>query len=957
MPAVLTHKSIMLLARERVANIRDVLRVKVNTGATVTDLEHRLLHLARKAHELMSESTLGLPTIEPPSGPPYATPLGAGVSRFAVMGSMGPDIPAFAAALQNGQQWVFDLIHKGNPDPDRERVVARTTDLALEIWRQAKTRIDASALDAAKKAAARAAVQGYVLGHLCHVAGDVLSHPYINDIEWHVSTASRRKFTHGGGEAEIDAVVARQVLQRGSTREGQRWNVWWPELEEVPAALFDAYDAAVDRIHQARTNRPAGFGGFEERLKALDPPALSVDFLKDGYQLYRGGIVSIAYGWGYASWWAALTPLILPAIAMFPLVAAMPRGRKLLGADFREAGEREWFEVLMLPLATTALIPVVYGSWQTALTRFGVEALSWTGVSAALTTLAAGVTFFATLGVNDLPAWFRWGVLFAVPVAFGLFFLFKAIADAGHRKFAISLIHSLPLLAFLLFMFIVLLALLFSQGTDLTPIPYGFLAGLVVVGLLVAWFVLPKTARDASIPEDVKPFPADLATLVRLFDDGTLHHDAAVLAPTLADRFYPSGTRKLLKLWYEGDGKLQVRSRRLALEFSFDDEPVAPGQVVPSPITPMTAVEYADFLNRTVKDQNGVTGKLRAAVVHPNEIQHDLPPGATFADEADTADVDNDSLKGSEAVQRARLAERWTPLATSQEDADYFLHHAPKPQQAVRFGTRGPLPFDPRETGPVEGLGKVSSTGTDVIGDATRFGAFFVPGDRIRAAGQERVVTLVAPDQEKLVVDAAFVPPLDGAEYQRLATALELRDRFDYVTNPFTGVLGGDKIMDLAADLGALLCLGATAHLVDEGDLTVPALVGKQDPGGAAIDAKLGKVAQVFRNWSLDRRRVNEWRMLVTGGAVSEKGDAPDGYDAAMPAPRDPAWRNLVPEGEPVLRRLGFVPLLRGWLDAVGGRNANAVDPTVPAGDGTSNRDLSRALAHLFDMPDPVVVA
>lgn len=957
MPAVLTHKSIMLLARERVANIRDLLLVKVNKGATVTDLEHRLLHLAKQTHDLMSDNSVTDPVIEPPSGSVYVTPLGKGVSRFAVMGSMGPDIPAFSAALKPGQQWVFDLIHKGNPDADRERVVARTTDLALEIWRLARLRIDAGTASDAKKEQARKAVRAYVLGHLCHIAGDVLSHPFINDLEWHLSTASRKKFTHAGGEGVIDAEVARQVLLRKSTREGQDWSVWWPELQEVPAELFAAYDAAIDGIYQARKDRPVGFGGFEEELKEQEPPALDAAFIRDGYHLYRGGIVSIAYGYGYGKWWLALTPLIVPFITMFPLVAALPRGRKLFGDEFHDADERAWFEVLMLPIATTALIPLVYGIWQAALTRHGVEGLVWTGIGSAITTFVSAVVFFATLAVDKLPAWFRWGVLFGVPVALGLFFLFKAIADLKHRKFAVSLIHALPLLAFLAFMLVVLLALGFSQGSDLTPFTYAIVAGLAVIGLIVAWFVLPKQARDASIAENPAPFPADQARLVRLFDDATLHHDAAKATPDLADRFYPSGARKLLKLWFEGAGELFIRSRRLVLEFAFDGAAKVPDQVVPAPIAPMTALEYADFLTRTVKDKDGVVGNLKAAVVFLNEIRHDLPAGATFADEADKQGVDADVRLGSEALQRERLAEKYSRLKRSQDDADYFLQHAPKAQQAVRFGRRGPVPFDARETGPVEGLGKVTSVGTDITGQDTRFAAFFIPGDRIESADHQlRVVTRVV-DDANLVIDAPFAPALDQSEYRRVASELEVRESFDYVSSPARGVVGGDAIMDLAADLGALLCMGAASHLLPEKDLTVPTLTGRKTPAGAAIDAKLGKVAQVFRNWSLDRRRVNEWRMLVAGNALSEKGGAADGYDAAMPQPRDPSWRNQVPAGEPVVRQKGFVPLLRAWLAMASQTTQSAIDPSAADSDGVSNRELSLAMAHLFDMPEPVVVA
>ena len=60
--------------------------------------------------------------------------------------------------------------------------------------------------------------------------------------------------------------------------------------------------------------------------------------------------------------------------------------------------------------------------------------------------------------------------------------------------------------------------------------------------------------------------------------------------------------------------------------------------------------------------------------------------------------------------------------------------------------------------------------------------------------------------------------------------------------------------------------------------------------------AEPDKVYQVFRNWNLDRRRVNEWRMLVAGGAVSEKDGHPEKWDPAMLKPPDPdTWTTRMP--------------------------------------------------------------
>src|SRR5690349_21245853 len=121
MPAVLTHKTIMLMARDRLLAIFRTLDRKLNTaGAAKSDLEHRIRYLADKAQRYMTDNTLANRGVLFPSGARYPTPLGENVSPFAVMGSMGPDITAFSAMLARGQGWVFDTIHKGNPDQNKE---------------------------------------------------------------------------------------------------------------------------------------------------------------------------------------------------------------------------------------------------------------------------------------------------------------------------------------------------------------------------------------------------------------------------------------------------------------------------------------------------------------------------------------------------------------------------------------------------------------------------------------------------------------------------------------------------------------------------------------------------------------------------------------------------------------------------------------------------------------------
>ncbi|MCX6627403.1 MAG: hypothetical protein NTW28_07220, partial [Candidatus Solibacter sp.] len=161
---------------------------------------------------------------------------------------------------------------------------------------------------------------------------------------------------------------------------------------------------------------------------------------------------------------------------------------------------------------------------------------------------------------------------------------------------------------------------------------------------------------------------------------------------------------------------------------------------------------------------------------------------------------------------------------------------------------------------------------------------------------------------------------------------------YPYVYDPLA--VEDQSVMGYAADFAALLCMGAVTHL---------------DSAMAEPD----KVYQVFRNWSLDRRRVNEWRMLVAGGAVSEKAGHPEKWDSTMLKPPDPAaWSARMPadraaDGERAALSLGWVPLLRAWLDVAHTPGVSAITPDPLYPGAPDNIALSRGLAYLLDLPEP----
>ena len=872
MPAVLTHKSIMLLARKRVQEIGEALEAKrLAAAAPLTNLEERLEYLAKQAFFYMS--THPSPKTSFPLAP-FSRPFGKDVSMFAVMGCMGPDIPAFSEALRPGQAWVFDNVHKGYPDDNREAVVADTCDFIFEFWRQASKAITAEVKDPSIQLQRLNFMRAYVLGHLCHMAADVLSHPFINAIEWRTATAAQSKLSHADGEASHDALVARKIFLRKSTRAGEEWDAWWPELDEVPSQFFAAYSAAMDATYDALRNRRNGLKDFEVKLAAMDPPQPVPDFFKDGYSLYRNGIVGLVYHNTQFNWLILLSG-VWGSIAAAPVLATIffPTIRGFFGERREDGSDQDFKGLVSLGFAMGSFVALGYSIFAFLLTRRGVLGQSVYGIlgNAVVSALGLGVIVALAKGASSENTSFYSLFLVVIStvvfVQLVLFLVYNKKTGSGRRSklaLAMSVLVLVPAIGTLLAAGAFFLLRLIPGLSDRLVFFLGAVLWLLGLGALGLW-VVAKKVRDAQIRESPKAV-AERRHFVRLFDDTTLYRDLIdprIKGTGLAKQFFPAGRRELLKIWWEGPGPLFVRVDRYRLVFSFVNNSTAQDQVVQAPIAPMHLFEFINELNRLVKGPGGEVEKLKAQFVNAGDLDYELPPGATFADHGDAKSDEEEREKAAKEFQRIGN----TP------DTAYILEHAPKPAQSVHFGAKGP-----------------------------------VNADGLKA------------DQIQKIADT---------------------DGYPYVFDPTSD--DDQSVMGFAGDLGALLCMGAVTHL---------------ETGVAEAD----KVYQVFRNWSFDRRRVNEWRMLVAGGAVSEKAGHSDKWDSAMLKPPDPAtWINRLPvdiarQAEQTALSMGWVPLLRAFVDMSRQPNASALSPDRLRPEYPGNIAISRAMAFLFDLPEPAAV-
>lgn len=887
MPAVATHTAIMLLARARLKDLSAVLDARIRAypaNQRPLVLERRLLDLANQAIAAFAADPLA------PQDVLGGAALGAGVSKLAVMGAMGPDIPAFSNLLQPGQAWLFDTVHKASPDSDREFVIAHTTDLAFEIWAKALPRIRAEVAQD-KQDVTLQRVRAYVLGHLCHLAGDIVSHPFIADIEWHLGTDAREKLSHADGEGSHDAAAAQRVFGRGGLRDGPDWEGAWPKPgDEVPDQLFAAYTEALETVLSAQSNRPKGLADFERILQSLEPPVLDDGFIKDGYETLKSGIIRHVYDRGAPGWALLLTPAMLPIIGLPFLALALP-GLRFLPLNSNEADtERQVFEMIAHAIYPATLSGVIYQSISMSVSMRGEKPRQVLSLVSLIVHLIPAVLFYVESGRQAWPPEVRWTLLFALPLAIQGIFMGFTIADLRretegsklHKRRAVTTllpplftIGMLVVWAVFLLVFVGFLAITatisgiaeLASDDGFNPVAPAFWIAAVawfVLGI-VLWVWASFKLRDIKLPETPDLFAAQKRHVVRLFDEETLYLDPIAPNP----RVFPSGRRALARLWWTGEGTMSIRSDRFGLVFRLNHGGAdRPDQVVPAPVAPMTLAEYLAFLAATIQDHAGATGSLQARALQPAE-DYELPPGAVFAAHGDGGGTEEEVRDG---------AARLIALGTADDDAAHVLQHAPKVWQSIRFGPLAPV-----------------------------------------------ARTLLDREGEQTGIEAA-----NGYAYVHDHDAAQGRGRID-----------SDSLMSLAGDLGALLCLGAMPHL-----------------GGPDNE----RIFQVFRNWSLDRRRVNEWRMLIAGRAWSEK-TGPDRYDAAMPqgahGPADQAaWRAPIGaaaagEAESTALAQGWVPAFRKWLDVM---REPAQDPNAAAAfrpDDPTNRALSRAVAWLLDLPEP----
>jgi hypothetical protein len=799
----LTYHAVAALTRDRLHSIESRLQAKINAGTNITDLERQVHFLAWAAGQAMS---FGPHLPNETSLPPFARRL----SKQTVFGSVGLTVPRFGGLYAPGQRWLFDTLHAGTPDPNRQRVLARSTDLLLAIARRGTELINQS--NVPNKPDELNKLRAYLLGHASHIAADFVIAPFLNAAAWQLGDSTHSRLSTDQIMAAIDTAAAQLFRRDGSppsvAASGDLYKGWWLDPSDLPAKFFDAYRDAIEANYGPgarpvlRPTSPAGPSltpqvshAFFQQFQSNTPPDLSVDLLKDAYDAFRS-VMETQHVWTFGDWLAGTALIFLPPLVAYPLIVAMPHTRALFKDNATVDGhpvdsELGWFGLVMAPLATSSLAPLVLSMYFAATTYRGVEAESVLGWVTGGIDLISSIVFLATINDPSAPL-ARWLLLFVLPILgllfHALYVLGRGKGDPRHRQLAMSSL--LPLLIVGIY---VLFHLAVHQSQDLGMNGWlkdsggqpegwgsaGFIGGWVMwaVLLLGAWLATAAILRAAQ-PSDpaTDEFVTRTKHFLRMFPQVSLLFDANLAAdptaesrrPSLATHYFPTDQRPLLKIWWEGGGDLFFRSDRAALTFSTSADGSANQQTVLAPAAPMTASQFATFLTAAVKEGDAFSSKLKAELVDPSDFDYVLPPGNVFADAGDdrATIADHDTA----AAQFARLA--------TTRDAATVLYHAPRAHVAGFMGTNGPVRVDDDRRVAVRGDGQATFNAVTVTGTATRFSTFFEPGDIIATVGvaggdQSRLVVSIA-DDTTLTVNQPFTVPAGLQNYQRSASSRDI---------------------------------------------------------------------------------------------------------------------------------------------------------------------------------------
>jgi len=557
---LLLSMSTAVLAHRRLETVTAALGAKVAAPGPVKahPVERRVLAMARA----------GLAGLE--AGPKPRVPAGTAgekIGSYAMLGALGFELPGYTEAFLPGGGWVAEHLRRGTGDPQLSKVAVPSTELPLRL---------AALVPSVTDASAKAALQSFATGLLASSASGAVLSPQLADLLAQETNADWSPGRRSRGSAALEHLVRESFLGGAATVPSPA--SWLPPSAGVPAVVWEKYVAALEQTYGLPAARAPGFGAFEADLDTgfwVSPGRLA-----GGYSILLDEVR--ATSWSAWAWWGLLTPLLLgPSLS---LVAA--RGLPHAKAFFEggELTERSFFELFTVAEGIGAVTPFLYSMLMWGKVPDHTEAFA----TALLAFLARGALVGAGLGTSgdeNQGAGRRWAAMFPLLAGIDVYAALRARLDSGRhpgnsRVFALQTVPGLTALTTLGLAGITRAIgggdVQRDESKDdltfwLTTIAGGALL-LTAVGIPVAvslshgggwrsWFVrdhdrLPLLSSVAHA--GVTPL-APLAA-ARVYDAPTLWPPppATNPPPTVAQQAFPPGTRRLVRVWWDGDGDATV---------------------------------------------------------------------------------------------------------------------------------------------------------------------------------------------------------------------------------------------------------------------------------------------------------------------------------------------------------------------------------------------------------------
>jgi hypothetical protein len=748
-------------------------------GAT----ERRVLGLVRAAVDIISGPE--------PATVPASSALHPGPSRFAVLGSAGFEIPAYADMLSEAPAWRAAMVRRGTPDPQLSLVDVPSAAFL-------KAFLDRSIADAggstvrARRGAAFTLGLGAALAHAA-VAGPVARTAY--------GRRTSKPWVRSQPAEHHRANLAAGLRLIGGTDPVQTYAGWWPDLDRVTELMATFHRALEDTYHlEARPPAAQGWPAFEN-APFVPGPALTPDRAAKGYRRLVSDLTPFSTG----EWFGVLTPILLaPAVTTLLSGLLLPASSAFItGATITE---RSVSELITLSDGLGSVTPFIYSMIMWANvddmpSEPFINAL-WTFI-VRMGLIGAWIPTIGSASDDPSPEG-RWVVAGGM-LGLDVYALVRLLAALGGRQPGPSVVFGVQNIAAVMTVATFLqsaitagvVGIAKAAGADdtgaavtgwittaLTGLGLWLGVGLPVASALsngggwLSWFAgdqLPSLRGALASTSRPSSFTLDAGSV---FDDSVLWHDPATAAPGLADLRYPTGGRPLVKVWRApGSPELEIAHDgyvvRIRNGATVTDVSLGPGARTVTDLA--SALSALDHLEAVPADEG---------------IRYDLPWPASLLDPADEQDprpAADDPAHGA-----------FVPLPDT-PDKPYLVRHVADADLATRVGraAAGASEFGGLRGVPLSGLADVDDT---VLGTSADLALLLALG----SASRLRSVTPVASDPNIVPAPPVVVGPVGPVDQVFRNWNLDHRR-----ANEWRTIVGGGAAREAAPPADPVLADGA----------------------------------------------------------------------------------------------------------------------------------------------------